>query len=507
MMTETAVDKNRLIAELSKSPHGKLEEYQKVGLQAAREDPEFFSHLISWNERKGSIRDSKVALPMVYLQARSDRGALTVLGEQFVSNALAHLALLNPRDLVRGLRFALAHRPVGFNNAIRKMTARYLMAREANTGWFQRQALQHRLAMQELYALSHTKAGPLAKAALFTKGDTYPKWTVFNTVRNLKDMSPSEAAGHIMEKKISFMVAWRALGVKAKEEATLMALISRMTPTELTTNTKWLVKAGIKTNPVLRAAYEEGLKRAGEKTRGKVQTFKTTVAADSLDEDDPIREKLRGLQEKQIKNLPGIEGNWLVLADKSGSMEVAIEASRVISATLAKMVKGQVHLVFFDTSPRHLDVTGDDYDTIVKKTAAVTAAGGTSIGVGLQYILERGIQVDGIVIVSDGAENQYPQFGAVYEVASQKWGKKVPVYLYLLQGLDHPQHTIVFLANCDRVGATPVKFDLRVGQVDYYSLPNLISTMRVNRYSLLDEIMETPLLDLDVILPKLVVNG
>jgi hypothetical protein len=38
-------------------------------------------------------------------------------------------------------------------------------------------------------------------------------------------------------------------------------------------------------------------------------------------------------------------------------------------------------------------------------------------------------------------------------------------------------------------------FDL-TGGVDYYSLPNLIQTMRTNRYSLVDEIMSTKLLKL-----------
>jgi hypothetical protein len=39
-------------------------------------------------------------------------------------------------------------------------------------------------------------------------------------------------------------------------------------------------------------------------------------------------------------------------------------------------------------------------------------------------------------------------------------------------------------------------FDLR-GGIDYYSLPNLVATMRTNRYSLIDEVMAVPLLTLD----------
>jgi hypothetical protein len=43
-------------------------------------------------------------------------------------------------------------------------------------------------------------------------------------------------------------------------------------------------------------------------------------------------------------------------------------------------------------------------------------------------------------------------------------------------------------------------FDLRDGKTDYYSIPNLVQTMRSNQYSLVDEIMATPLLSLSEVL-------
>ena len=44
-------------------------------------------------------------------------------------------------------------------------------------------------------------------------------------------------------------------------------------------------------------------------------------------------------------------------------------------------------------------------------------------------------------------------------------------------------------------GLSLQEFDC-TGVVDYYSLPNLIATMRTNQYSLADEILATPLLTL-----------
>ncbi len=501
-MTETALTKNQILDQLTKSPHGKLIEYCEVANKAVAQDPEFYAHLIAWDFIKGQIRDSKVAFPVISLASKD-------YPETFVSNSLAHLALLSPRDFLRGLRFyremrhhdwgqfATLYGTPGHHKDIKRVVERYLRAREANQGWFVRSALQHRKAIKELYALYHVKPSGNADSILF-KG-IYPKGTVFSTVSQLKDMSPSEAAGYILNQKIPFLVAQGALGAKIKEPELVLALITRMSPTELVTNTKMLERLGIKTNPSLRSAYAEGLKRASV---SKANTFKATTAAAVLEDDNPIKEKLLGLQEKQIETMGGVDGDWLVLADKSGSMQHAIEIARKVAATLARSVKGTISLVFFDTSPRYIDATGKTYDALLKETAHVTANGGTSIGVGLQYALERKLPVDAMAIISDGAENQHPQFAAVYQVASEQWGKKVPVYLYRVRGTDHPMHTVVFLENCNKVGADLIIRDLTAG-TDFYSLPNLINTMRVKRYSVIDEIMATPLLDIDIVLPPL----
>lgn len=504
MTAESTLTKNEILSQLTLSPHGKLIEYCPVGFKAVEQDPEFYAHLIAYDFVRGQIRDSKVAFPMISLASKDYPKA-------FVSNSLAHLALLSPRDLLRGLRFYSEMRhhdyakfgalygTLGHGKDIKRTVARFLRAREANWGWWTRTALQHRKSIKELYALCHIKPSEAADQIIF-KG-IYPKGTVFNTVSQLKNMSPSEAAGYILNQKIPFLVAQGALGAKIKEPELVLALISRMSPTEFTTNTKMLERLGIKTNPALRSAYQEGLKRASV---SKANTFKATRAAEVLEDDNPLKEKLLGLQEKQIETMGGIDGDWLILADKSGSMQLAIEVARKVAATLARSVKGTISLVFFDTSPRYIDCTGRTYDDILKETQHIEAQGGTSIGVGLQYALERKLPADAITIISDGAENAHPQFAACYEESAQSmhWGKKVPVYFYRITGTDHPMYTVVFLENCNKVGADLTIRDL-TGGIDFYSLPNLISSMRVRKYSLVDEIYATPLLDLDTVLPPL----
>lgn len=487
MKNEAGLTKNAIIAELTKSPHGKLIEYVPVGLRAASQEPEFFAHLIAWNEKKGQIRDSKAALPIVSLSC-------STFPEDFHSNSLAHLAVLSPRDFVRSLRFAMEIKTPGRMKSIKRLAERYLRAREANWAWFEKTAIQHRRTLKELYALTHTKPSNMAEAVLF-KGER-PRGSIFEAVANLKDMSPAEAAGTIMEKRIPFLIAMGALGAKAKEPDLALALIGRMSPTELVTNTKMLERLGVKTVPALRAAFEAGLVKAA---KSKKATLKTTAAAETFSEDDPLREKLRALQEKQIaaiKREAALEGNWLVLGDKSGSMQASIEASRHIAATLSKLANGAVSLIFFDNTPRYIDATGKDYDKLLALTKHVTADGGTSIGCGLMCAIEKKLEIDGIAIVSDGGENTPPLFAPIYKAFCQSVGKQIPVYFYKLRGSEADKFTPAMKSNDIDIQT----FDL-TGGVDYYSLPNLAQTMRVQRYGLIEEIMDVPLLDLAAILP------
>lgn len=128
--------------------------------------------------------------------------------------------------------------------------------------------------------------------------------------------------------------------------------------------------------------------------------------------------------------------------------------------------------------------------------------GGTSIGSAVQYALDKGFEVDGIVIASDGAENTAPLFHRAYEALCKKLEKSVPVYLYWLK-CHQPNRSgndpDTLARNMRDAGHDLQVFDLR-GGFDYYSLPNIVKTMRTQRYGLAEQIMETPLLRLDEVL-------
>lgn len=499
MATESTWTKAEIISTLTRSPHGKLTDYLPQAAPAAAQDADFFAHLIAWNRRKGQIRDAKVALPVIALAAKPKHPA-------HVENALAHLAALGPREFARAVSFARDIKAP--SRLMRRLVARYLANIERQPLHWQRVAVQHRHTLKGLYATHHLTMTPSTRAILFERADS----GVFGVIKALKTMTATHAAAAIMDHKIPFLVARGAMGKRMQEPDVLLALLQRMTPTEIVTNAKTLQKLGVSSVPALRAAMEAALAKVGA-SGGRGATLKTATAADALEDDDPVlTAKLNAAQERQLDRMQTIDGHWLVLADKSGSMETAIEAGMQVAALLTRLVKGAVHLVFFDTTPRYVHATGKTLEELKALTAGMAAQGGTSIGCGLRALIDRKIHVDGIAIVSDGAENGSPSFGQEYAAYKKLAGNEPTVYWYKLAGSAHMlkdpsyqwhfnQERENFLMATNRAGADLQIIDLE-GGVGAYSLPNVVQTMRVGRYSLVDEMFNTPLLSLDAVLSQ-----
>lgn len=518
-MSEVSVDKKALISQILKSPHGKLAEYLPVCLKAAVQDPEFFAHITAYNHVKGQVRDAKVALPVIALMAeRTVAHADALL--PYAENALAHLADLRPREFLRALEFAKDIKaPI---RLLRRLTERYLVDLEGDRSTWNRTALQHRRTLKALYAKwAFTAPGRAKNKAdwLYEKQvlfGTPPAGSVFQKLAMLKNLAPEEIAGTIQKHQIPFLIARGALAEKAKDPDVVLALMKRMTSTELVSNMKWLESVGVKTNAALRSQLEESLGKAGA-SKKLAATLKTTKAAEALADDEKLAGKLHVLQEKQVEKIASIEGDWLVLGDKSGSMKKAIESAKQIASVLARLVKGKVHLVFFDTEPRYFDMTGKTLEEIQALTRSIYAANGTSIGCGLEYLRERRIEVDGVAIVSDGCENVAPTFASAYGIYAKVFDCRPTVYFYQTETsfplqaltaygrqnyLDEAKRQIdVFRRSCAAAEIDLQTFDL-TGGTDYYALPNLAQTMRVQRYSLVDEIFGVKLRTLDEVLDR-----
>lgn len=493
-MENITLTKNQIIEVLTRSPHGKLEEYVPIGRAAAAAEPEFLAHLIAWNQIHGAIRDSKIALPVLSL------GQPTFTGD-LAENSLAHIASQDPRNFVRALDYARSVGTQGTHRQLRRLVQAYLRQRESSWGLWERAVVQHRASLKTLYARYHVKPGSEAFNKALFKGEP-PVGSTLWIISQLSKMSPTEALGHVLTRKIPFLVAIGALGAKLKEPDVVLALINSMSDAELTNNAKMLDKLGVKTNPALRSAFRSRLEALGQEQEVKTgpALLKASVAAAALG-DSTTAAALNRAQERQIKATGGVKGRWLIAGDKSQSMGIAIEVTQFIAGHLARVAEA-AELVWFDTTPYHMQVSGKTLEQIKEICRHVRPQGGTIWSAAIDYMSVCDKEVDGVAFVSDGGDNpahnlRGRQFVAAWKEYCAKIGKEPTLYFFKVKGEDPDTISPVL----QRAGVSFELFDLTRG-VDYFSLPNLIATMNTRRWSLLDQIMAVPLLKLTDVFTK-----
>ena len=474
-MEKEIVSKNQLISSLIRIGHGNYGIFRDIGIKASLEQPELFAHFISWNNKKGKVRDSKVAFPVCALRSNDNT---------FDENAVANLCMVSPKDLINAMDF---HQMLndqghtlsnGSGGMLKTGIKLYIKARMSGK-LGERAMLQHRKSMKNLLKAYHVKPSKLAQAVLFD--GKYPKGSIFEAVAELKNMTPKEAAGTILNRDIPYLIAVGALGGIKDKPDIILALIEQMSGTELINQTNSLTRMGVFENPVLTSAYDAAIEQA--KKDKKTSTLKSGIVKTTSKK---AAVKLKGLKDEKLAQLGGIEGDWLILGDKSTSMNMSIEISKMVSGLLAQQIKGNVYLVFFNSDPQYMNVTGKTIDEITAMTKNVRSSGMTSIGVGLDYIMHKGHIVNGIIIVSDGGDNTRPRFYSAYADYVAKMGIEPTVYHIKVKG------------SCSDVLLSPSKCLIEKivfgKDVDYNSLPNLVMSLKANRYQFVDEVMETPLL-------------
>jgi hypothetical protein len=514
---ETGLNRNQIVNELNRSAHGKLNEYSKVIGAACAQDPEFVAHLIAFDFVNGQIKDSKIALPVVSLAHRE-------FPEELVENSLAHLAMAPPREILRALRFSIeTSSPSRRQRRLEKTIRTYLAHRESEPGRWARMAARHRRSLKSLYALTHAPMAEWASNILFH--GKYAPGSIFADIAMLGKMAPAQAAATIQKWHLSPLVVSGAMaGSKAGEDSSVVqATMEQMSDTEVVTRAKSLERKGAGRDAALKETFRKKVSKA---TKSSKATMKTGVAADEV-EDEGLKTMLKELQERQIQAQKdsgrGIEGNWLVISDRSQSQEVAIKLGVHIAAAIAKFVTGTVHLVFCNTEPTPMNVTGKSMDQIMEQAKFIFASGSTSYGAALEWAESAKLDLDGVVIVGDGGENTAPFFAMEWRRYAKKHDKRVPVYLY--QTYCDPRYAVSTGGNPKNFetvmnGRMPTAygwrgdfsgepvpftaFDLTHGQIDYYSIPNLVQSMSANKFGVVEKIMACPLVTLEQVFGKLV---
>lgn len=499
---ELGLQRQDIVGKLNLSLHGDLSAYNAVIGAACRQDPEFLAHLIAFDFTNGQIKDTKIALPVITLASKD-------FPDELVENSLAHIAMHSPREILKALQFSIKSGTVARRQRMLEKTVHsWLANREKEPGKWSRMAARHRRSLKSLYSLTHANAPQWVSTVLYGRykdGDSYVNTmyvpgSIFADIKNLASMSAEQVAATIQKWHLSPLVVSGAMaGAKAaqSDSAVVQATMEQMSDTEVVTRAASLERKGLSRDPSLKDTFR---KKVAKATTSKKATLKTSVAADEV-EDEGLKTMLRELQERQIQAQKdagrGIDGNWLVICDRSASQAQSIELGSQVAAAITKFVGGNVWLVFCNTDVTPIDVTGKALDQIKSQTKFIFAGGRTSYGVGMEWALSKSLAIDGIAIVGDGGENNAPFFTVPYQSYAKKFDKKPPVYLYRTAG--DPNHFSRFMANA---GESLTEFDLSSGRVDYYSLPNLVQSMNASRFGVVEKIMACPLVTLEMVFGK-----
>lgn len=498
-----------LLNSLLTTPHRELAKIWPIHQEMVAKDPRFYVRLAAWYADHGDVRDHKemfiVTLILSEFEGHRDVG-------------LALLRTLPPYEVVRVLDFihgrkqtkkvraaaekgakrskksakAKVDAPVQkivedfglFRNpprALKTEITRYLRDREADADWFDGSVLVARKAIKRLFALLHIKPGERAQQILFEENP--PADSRLAALKKLAQAkTPLEQAQAIFDNRIPYRVA--ATVVKQMTPTVLLALIEVMSPQETINNLAALKRRGVLDNPDLKALIEQKLEAA--KTGARVSAFKAEEAIKSADLSADVRKKLEQVADTQVKAKGRISRPTALFIDKSGSMEIAIELGKRLGSLISTICEKDLFVYAFDTMAYPIERAGDDLASWEKALKGITAGGGTSCGVPLDFMTRKRQYVEQIIVVTDEGENTAPLFVD----ALKKYREAVkadPTVCFVRT----PGASTQLEVQCRNAGIGCDAFQFTG---DYYSLPNLVPLLsRPSKLELLVEIMDYPL--------------
>ncbi len=483
----------QLLNTLLTTPHRKLEQIWPVHKDMVATDPLFYARLAGWYNDRGDVRDHK------------EMFAVTLVLSDFAGHRDVGLALLRqlpPYEVMRVLDFVHGRKTTRkvrtdkgeakattesfglFKNPPRSLKTeivRYLREREADANWFDGTVLVARKAVKRLYALLHVKPGERAQQILFAEDP--PQGSRLYALRQLaKADTPAKQARAIVENQIPYRVA--ATVVKQMTPTILLALVSSMSGQELINNLASLRKRGALDNPEIKALIDEKLEAA--KSGPRVSALKTGKAVEAAVMPEDIKAKLEQVADTQLKAKGRIKRPTALLIDKSGSMAIAIELGKRIGAMISAVCEKELYVYAFDTMAYPIQPAGDDLAAWERALLGITAGGGTSCGVGVEYMRLKGQVVEQIILVTDEGENNGPLFVPTLQKYREALKADPAVCIVRTPGAGDGLEK-----QCRNAG---ISVDVFQFSGDYYSLPNLVPLLsKPSRLELLMEIMEYPL--------------
>lgn len=477
------------------TPHRKLENVYPLHAEMIKADPLFYGHLAAWYFQSGEIRDHKemfiINLCLSDFEGHRDVGLAMYRElppyqlERIVNFIHGTKKTRKVKDKASGaVKDVTESQGLGRNvpNSMKTETARYLHEREADPEWFDSSVVVARKSLKRLYSLLQIPPLNDRMRKILFEGQPPEDSKLFALKQLAKATTPAEQAKAIIEHRIPYRVA--STVVTAMTPTVLLALIEVMSDQELLNNLGALRKRGVLDNAELKAVVEKRLEGAKSGKRVAALKGQETIKAAGLSED--LQKKVEAVADAQVKARGTIKRSTALLIDKSGSMTQAIELGKQIAAMLSAIIEADLFVYAFDTMAYPLVAQGKDLASWEKALRGISANGGTSCGVALEYMIRARQAAEQIILITDEGENQTPFFCPTLQKYREALKVDPSVVLVKTQGAtNHLEQEAL------RNG---LQVDAWQFAGDYYSLPGLIPFLtRASKLDLLMDIMMFPL--------------
>lgn len=481
------------------TPHGNIGPLYRLLQQVYWEDPDFYAHLAVWAFDPEKARDHTHTLIAILCKAPlladrlSDVDFARVIQAEHRDVGVALLKRLNPKGVwsVLGIiKEYIKTDPGQKAGMIPKKVwtgvQEWWDLQEMSPDW-DRNLLSNRRFFYDigLWGRGYLYMSERTWGILYERD--YPAGSLFELVNSLDDMDVETKARLLVEHNIPMLVASSFLPEGAPE--TWIVKVHTATPAQLIGMWPTLEEAGAFSIPGLLEVAEA--KAAKAKTDKRVQAAKVKHMGI---ENKAVRDVLASMYAKYRAKLTRTTG---ILVDVSGSMHTAVKIAADIAEDIAQIAMYQdedgnwvqdmlLPVVFFNTLGALVWVNHNNVAATFDR-ASMRVGGGTAIGAGVDTLIRNNVDVDQLIIITDGQENGSPRFSdKLHEYTNNRDINVIVIKV----GHYRPLVETV----CNQLDVPCLSLDWRAG--DYTAKENLFKLLTgkaISIYDVIMEIMDTPL--------------
>lgn len=499
-------------------PHRDTREIDKIHAELQENDPLFYAHLAAWYQRNGEIRDHKEVFTArlivdSYTENREVGLALWQRLPFWLKNRV--LGYVTGKDVkVReksGEKVTVQRRGrsvsytkgttrtqhVGLDKNIptsfRRELAKYLEWLEKHPEHFDAVAAKNRADLKQLYfTLRQRQYTDRANKILFNK--EYPDDSKLKRLEEVaKAENPVEQAKAIVKERIPFTTA---IGmIENPTPAAWVALIEVMSPQEAINHVATFEEHGLMDNAATKELIMEKLRKA-EKSK-KVSGLKGKEAKKSgRIKNEEVSKQLDKIADTQVKKTGQIKMKTCICVDKSGSMQVCIEAGKRIAALVSGATVEEPIVLAFDRAAFPILARGNALSDWENAFRPIRAHGRTKHSAVLDYLTRKNnYSIEQFVFVTDERETERPYFAVEYEKYAEKAENRPHVVVVHVDSEDMARSWGRSNKFSESLQTAGIEHDVYEPEnADYYSLPGLLQMLaRKSKLDLVYEVMDTPL--------------